>query len=204
MIVGTNSAVGAMFHRAQGTLNWRVALVFGGTGMVTAYFAAGLSKLFAPTLLLVMFALLMLCVAILMIFKPSMACHLDKEAHRNWLVVMTTGAVIGVLTGVLGVGGGFLIVPALVIWVGLPMQQAVGTSLIIIAMNSLAGLIGHMGDVSLDMNLISIFVLTGLLGTFSGTKLAKQIESKTLQRLFAVFILGLAIFLLEDNLTKLI
>jgi uncharacterized protein len=204
MIVGTNSAVGAMFHRSQGTLNWRVALAFGGTGMLTAYLAAGFSKHFSPTLLLVLFALLMVMIAMLMIFRPCVAHQLDKEAERNWLIVIAAGAVVGILTGILGVGGGFLIVPALVMLVGLPMQQAVGTSLIIIAMNSVAGLLGHLGEGALDMHLITIFVVTGLLGTYCGTKLAKHIESKLLQRLFAFFILGLALFLLGDNLTKLL
>jgi uncharacterized membrane protein YfcA len=204
MIVGTNSALGALFHRSQGTLNWRVALAFGGTGMLTSYLAAGISKIFSPTLLLVLFALLMLFVALLMILRPTVARKLDEEASRNWMVVIAAGGVVGILTGVLGVGGGFLIVPALVMLVGLPMQQAVGTSLIIIAMNSLAGVLGHMGDVTLDMRLIAIFVVTGLLGTWSGTKLAQRLENKLLQRLFAVFVLVLAIFLLGDNLGKLL
>ena len=203
MIVGTNSAIGAAFHRSQGTLNWRVALAFGGTGMLTSYMAAGVSDLFSPTLLLVLFALLMLCIALLMIFRPTITYKLDAEAQCNWVVVIAAGAVVGVLTGVLGVGGGFLIVPALVMLVGLPMQQAVGTSLTIIAMNSLAGLLGHLGDVSLDMRLIAIFVVTGLLGTLSGTKLAQRLENKLLQRLFALVVLVLAVFLLSDNLTKL-
>jgi uncharacterized membrane protein YfcA len=100
------------------------------------------------------------------------------------------------------VGGGFLIVPALVMLVGLPMQQAVGTSLIIIAMNSLAGLLGHLGESAIDLNMILIFVITGVAGTLVGTKLAQHIESKHLQKLFAVFIIGLAIFLLIDNMSK--
>lgn len=200
MIVGTNSAVGAMFHRSQGNLNWRIALIFGGTGMVTAYFAAGLSKLFPPDVLLVMFALLMLSVAALMILRPNTADQLDRQAERKWWVVIVAGAVVGVLTGLLGVGGGFLIVPALVMLVGLPMQQAVGTSLIIIAMNSLAGLLGHLGENSLDWMLIAVFAIAGILGTFTGTRLAQRIPSKYLQRLFAIFIIILGSFLLVDNL----
>jgi hypothetical protein len=204
VIVGANSAMGAVFHRSQGTLNWRIALLFGGTGMISSYLAAGISSLFSPTLLLILFALLMMLVALLMTFKPTMAKQFEEEAKSNWLVVITAGAVVGVLTGVLGVGGGFLIVPALVMLVGLSMQQAVGTSLIIIAMNSLAGLMGHLSDTAFDMNLILIFVVTGLLGTFTGTKLAKHIESRFLQRLFALFIIILASFLLADNVGKLI
>jgi uncharacterized membrane protein YfcA len=200
MIVGTNSAVGAMFHRSSGNLNWRIALIFGGTGMLTAYFAAGLSKLFAPNVLLIMFALLMLAVAVLMLLRPEKAKNQTSDTERQWWVVIGAGAIVGILTGLLGVGGGFLIVPALVMLVGLPMQQAVGTSLVIIAMNSLAGLLGHLGESAIDWGLISIFAITGILGTFTGTRLADRIPSKYLQRLFAVFIIALGSFLLLDNL----
>jgi uncharacterized membrane protein YfcA len=201
MIVGANSALGAMFHRAEGTLNWRVALIFGGTGMITAYAAAGLSSLFSPTLLMVMFALLMMAVGTLMMARPAVDRQ-NENFQQNVPVVIIAGAGVGVLTGFLGVGGGFLIVPALVMLVGLPMQQAVGTSLIIIAMNSLAGLLGHLGESAIDLNMILIFVITGVAGTLVGTKLAQHIESKHLQKLFAVFIIGLAIFLLIDNMSK--
>lgn len=204
MIVGVNSAVGAMFHSKQGTLNWRVALAFGGVGMVTAYFAAGLSSLFSATVLMTAFATLMLIVGIFMIIRPAKNTQARPDAERSWAKVIGAGAVIGVLTGFLGVGGGFLIVPALVMLVGLPMQQAVGTSLVIIAMNSLSGFLGHLGETSMEVSLLLIFVVTGLLGTFTGTRLAQYIESKQLQRLFAGFILVLATLLLADNVTKLV
>jgi hypothetical protein len=204
VIVGTNSAIGAMFHRAQGNLNWRVALTFGGTGMLTAYLAAGLSRLFPPDVLLVMFAVLMLVIGVIMILRPTVASTLDSAAERRWWVVIVAGAVVGMLTGVLGVGGGFLIVPALVMLVGLPMQQAVGTSLVIIAMNSLAGVLGHLGEATMDTRLLLVFVTTGLLGTFSGTRLAQRVKSQALQKAFAVFVLALATILLVDNVSKLL
>ena len=203
VIVGANSVLGALFHRAQGTLNWRIAIIFGGTGMVTAYFAAGLSKLFAPTALLILFALLMLAVGALMILRRSPSDD-EARAARSWPVIIGSGATVGALTGLLGVGGGFLIVPALVMLVGLPMQQAVGTSLIIIAMNSLAGLFGHIGDVAIDLNLIALFIITGLIGTYSGTRLAKLIRPEQLRKLFALFIIALSFFLLYDNVTKIL
>lgn len=201
MIVGTNSVMGALLHRAQGTLNWRVALIFGGVGMVTAYLAAGLSTHFSPTLLMVMFALLMLAVGTLMIARPT-THNPARLIHVNLLWVVGAGASVGALTGLLGVGGGFLIVPALVMLVGLSMQQAVGTSLVIIAMNSVAGLLGHLGESTLDLQIILIFVVTGLVGTLAGTKLGTIIESKHLQRLFAVFVIVLALLLLVDNMGK--
>lgn len=204
VIVGVNSATGAAFHNKQGTLNWQVALAFGGAGMVTAYFAAGLSAHVAPTLLMILFAMLMLVVGMVMILRPAKRMPSEPKIERSWLQVILAGAVVGILTGFLGVGGGFLIVPALVMLVGLPMRQAVGTSLLIIAMNSLAGFLGHLGAASMDLGLIVIFTVTGLLGTFSGTRLAQRVDSKHLQRLFAVFILVLATALLLDNLASLL
>ncbi|MEZ4621310.1 MAG: sulfite exporter TauE/SafE family protein [Caldilineaceae bacterium] len=103
----------------------------------------------------------------------------------------------------MGVGGGFLIVPALVMLVGLPMRQAVGTSLVVIAMNSLAGILGHLSQGQLDYATIGLFVVAGMAGTFAGTSLARRIQSDALRRLFAVFVILLALFLLYDNLPKL-
>lgn len=200
VIVGANSAVGAMLHRAQGTLNWRVALMFGGSGMALAYIAGGLSHLLPPTLLLELFALLMLVVGIVLISRRTAAETIRRE--RSIPVIMAAGAGVGILTGFLGVGGGFLIVPALVMLVGLPIHKAVGTSLVIIVMNSMAGLLGHLGTATLDWNIILMFVVTGLAGTFSGVRLAKRFRPTQLQRVFAVFIIGLAMFLLYDNLRK--
>lgn len=201
MIVGMNSAMGAFFHRTQGTQNWQVALIFGGAGMVAAYLSAGLSKLLPSTVLMILFALLMLVVGGLMIFsKPPKN---QEQSKHNWFVTLTSGAGVGVLTGFLGVGGGFLIVPALVMLVGLPMRQAVGTSLIVIAMNSLAGFLGHLNGASIDMLVVTIFVVAGLFGSLSGTKLAKIIKPDYLRTSFALFVMLLAVFLLYDNLQKL-
>jgi len=201
MIVGTNSLLGAYFHRAQGTLNWRVALSFGGAGMIAAYWAAGLSQLFSSTMLLILFALLMLGVGALMLMRKT---PIEKpHSSHNWLVILASGAVVGILTGFLGVGGGFLIVPALVMLVGLPMRQAVGTSLVIIAMNSLAGLLGHLNQTTIDYVTVALFVVAGLIGTFLGVSLTKIIRPDQLRRLFAGFVILLALFLLYDNLPKL-
>jgi hypothetical protein len=116
--------------------------------------------------------------------------------------VLAGGASVGLLTGILGVGGGFLIVPALVMLVGMPMHQAVGTSLVVIAMNSLAGFMGHLSGITLDLPLILTFISTGVLGTFVGARLGKRLDAVLLRKAFAVFVIGLAIFLLYDNLPQ--
>lgn len=202
VIVGANSLLGASFHRAQGNLHWRVAALFGGAGMGMAYLAAQVSRWFSPALLLVAFATLMLVIGGLMLFQPTPPAA-SAPARWRWPVVLASGAGVGLITGILGVGGGFLIVPALVMLVGLPMAQAVGTSLIIITMNSVAGLLGHLGQ-TLDWTLTAIFVITGLAGTWAGARLAHRLPADVLRRAFAVFILVLAVFLLADNLPRLL
>ncbi|MCB0047515.1 MAG: sulfite exporter TauE/SafE family protein [Caldilineaceae bacterium] len=198
VIVGINSSMGAWLHRRQGTLDWKVALIFGGSGMAAAYIAAGWSQAFSPTMLMLLFALLMLAVGAFMVLRPQPA---DTEARRHGLpVIILSGIAVGILTGFLGVGGGFLIVPALVMLVGLPMRQAVGTSLVIIAMNSLAGFLGHMNGAAVDFQMIFLFVGAGILGALAGARLCGIVPPEALRKGFAVFVIILAVFLLADNL----
>lgn len=200
-VVGANSLMGANFHRTQGTLNWRIALVFGWVGMLTAFLASGFSKLISPTVLLIAFAVLMLIIGSFLLVRKDLQEAVSFE--KPLWVTLLSGAVVGALTGVLGVGGGFLIVPALVVLVGLSMQVAVGTSLVIITMNSIAGLLGHIHDNSIQPLMILVFVISGLAGTFVGSRLAKHLPAKKLQTAFAWFVILLAIFLLVDNFNKL-
>lgn len=201
-IVGANSAMGAFFHQAQGTLNWHVALLFGGAGMATAFLAAGFSDRLSPDVIMVAFAGLMLLIGLLLVFRRTNNSSRELE-HLSLGKIIVSGAAVGLLTGILGVGGGFLIVPALVMLVGLPMQQAVGTSLVVIAMNSLAGFVGHLGDGALDVPSLVVFVAAGLAGTFAGARLAHRLPAAKLRQLFAGFVILLALFLLYDNLPKL-
>jgi uncharacterized protein len=212
-IVGGNSVLGAYFHSGQaipkseaapgGALNWRVAAVFGGVGMVVSYLSAGLSKRVPPAALLAAFAVLMLVIGVLMLVQ-SRQPEQARGSLRPWWVLVASGAGVGLLTGVLGVGGGFLIVPALVMLVGLPIYQAVGTSLIIIAANSAAGLAGHLNQGLFDVTLTVIFVAAGFAGTFVGSRLAHRLPAGRLKQAFAAFVIVLAIFLLRDNLPKLL
>ena len=118
-------------------------------------------------------------------------------------MTIASGLGVGVMTGFLGVGGGFLIVPALVMLVGLPIRQAVGTSLVVIAMNSLAGFLGHLDGPSIDLQVVAIFVMAGLTGALVGARLARIVHPDHLRKGFALFVIGLAIFLLVDNANKL-
>ena len=200
-IVGMNSLSGVLLHRNHGTLNWKVALIFGGAGMATAFIAARLSQFFPPTTLLIAFAVLMLLVGGIMILRKSNTREVFEP--RSLVMTLVAGAGVGLLTGFLGVGGGFLIVPALVMLVGMPMRVAVGTSLIVIVMNSVAGLLGHLGGVALDWQLIAIFAVAGIVGTFVGAKLTRVIQQDRLRQIFAIFVIVLACYLLYDNVGKL-
>jgi uncharacterized protein len=202
VVVGVNGAVGAFVHRTQGTLNWRVALMFGGAGMAMSYVAAGWSKQVSPQGLMILFALLMLVIGVFMLLRKLPSD--DQSRDRGWQVTLGSGGLVGLLTGFLGVGGGFLIVPALVLLVGLPMNQAVGTSLMIIAMNSFAGFLGHLSNLQLDASVIAAFVGAGILGTFAGARISKHVPAERLRVLFAGFVILLALVLLYDNVGKLL
>jgi uncharacterized protein len=201
-IVGANSLLGANFHRTQGTLDWQVAVLFGSVGMLGAYLTSGISELLSPAMLMAIFSVLMLVIGLFMLTRKSQT-KVSEKGQSLWVVIVS-GILVGVLTGVLGVGGGFLIVPALVMLVGLPIQLAVGTSLVVIAMNSFAGLAGRIGYESVNVSLIMVFGLAGLAGTFTGSRLAKLLPAQKMQNIFAWFVIALAVFLLVDNVQKII
>lgn len=200
-IVGLNSLSGMWLRRSQGGVNWRVAASFGVAGMLASFATSQISKQFAGSTLLIAFAVLMLAVgaSMLLLRPPQPRAQIAALSPG----VLLAGAGVGALTGMLGVGGGFLIVPALVMIVGLPMRQAVGTSLMVIAMNSLAGLLGHFGE-TIDVAGIAAFAAAGIAGTLAGTRLATRIEPDRLRRYFAMFIVGLALVLLYDNVGRML
>ena len=170
--------------------------------MAASYLSASLSHLLPATLLMILFALLMLVVGAFMILsKPPKDEHL---VMRGWPVIIASGLGVGTLTGFLGVGGGFLIVPALVMLVGLPMRQAVGTSLVVIAMNSLAGLLGHLNSGAIDMTVVLLFAAAGIAGSLVGTRLTRIVKPEMLRTGFALFVMLLAAVLLFDNVGKMI
>jgi uncharacterized membrane protein YfcA len=135
-----------------------------------------------------------------MVLKPQPANQ--DGGGRGWLVTISSGLGVGVMTGFLGVGGGFLIVPALVMLVGLPIRQAVGTSLVVIAMNSLAGFLGHLDGPPIDLQVVAIFVTAGLTGALVGARLTRIVHPDHLRKAFALFVIALALFLLVDNASK--
>ncbi|MBK7993572.1 MAG: sulfite exporter TauE/SafE family protein [Blastocatellia bacterium] len=197
-VVGTTSLIATFLHYKQKTVDLKIAAIFGITGMTGAYFGSGLTYLFSPTSLLFIFGSVMLVISLVMLLKDQK--DISQNVSQNKLVKsIIAGLVVGLLTGFLGVGGGFLIVPALIFFAGLEIKNAIGTSLLIITINSLAGLIGHLQHTSFDLRLTILITVIAAIGTILGTKVAHQVSATTLKSGFATFVLVVAIFLIIKN-----
>ncbi|MGC0144804.1 sulfite exporter TauE/SafE family protein [Pseudactinotalea sp. Z1732] len=197
-IVGVTSLVGMLSHARRGNVRWRTGLVFGGASMVGA-FGAGLVGGYLPgTVLMIAFALMMLTSAAAMICRKGTARprRTDMAAGRAVL----DGFVVGAITGLVGAGGGFLVVPALVLLGGLAMPAAVGTSLLVITMKSFAGLGGYLTTVSLDWALVGAVTAAAVAGSFLGTALTGKVPEGLLRRLFGFFVLGMGVLVLALEL----
>jgi uncharacterized membrane protein YfcA len=200
-VVGATSLGGALIHARAGRVDVRAAALFGVTGMVGAPLGARASYAFAPRTLLILFALLMILVGGLMLRGRGAAAPPAREPSRARLpAVVPAGFGVGLLTGFLGVGGGFLIVPALLFLGALPIHAAVGTSLLVIALNCAAGLAGHLRHGDLPAGLTAVFVAASTLGALLGVRLAATLDPVRLRRSFAAFVTGLGLLLLAKNL----
>lgn len=206
-IVGTNAVVGTVMHWRAGHVRVRQALLFGAAGMAGAYFAAGLSSLVSDELLLVFFAILMLVIGSLML-RPLPVREAEETESRSQLaqlgLTLLAGAGVGVLTGFLGVGGGFLVVPALVLVLRMSMADAVGSSLLVIGLNSAAGLAGHLQGGELNLPLVITFALAGVLGLALGSRWSHRWPAARLRQAFAGLVFVLAVTLLVLNVPALL
>ena len=207
-IVGLNATVGAVDAWRGGRALPRTGLAFGASGLIGALGGAWLNHQLRGELILVLFSILMLAAAAGMLRRSGMRDDTDAFDERyspaRWARLAAVGLGVGLLTGFFGVGGGFLIVPALVLVVGLPMRLAVGTSLLAIALNSLWGLLGHLRFGALDWGLTLLFGIGGLLGVLVGGKLAGRVPEKTLRTGFALLIVGVALFTFARSASALI
>ena len=200
-VVGATSAAGAFPHWRAGRVRFRTAIPFGIAGILGAFAGAWVNHLLPGAVILVLFGFLMLAVAARMFLSPKIPAKLvDGRAIRDdWVPMIATGLSVGVMTGFFGVGGGFLIVPALVVVLGLNMRTAVGTSLVVIAINSASGLAAHLRYGSLDLMMAALFTVGGAVGAFVGAALAGKLDEQRLQRGFATFVAILGIWMVIDN-----
>jgi hypothetical protein len=202
-VVATTSAVGAVAHARAGRVQWRTGVLFGAAGMVGAFGGGRLAAYLPARVLMVMFALMMVATAAAMLRgrrAPSAATTPAATPALPVGKVVLEGIVVGVVTGIVGAGGGFLVVPALVLLGGLPMEIAVGTSLVVIAMKSFAGLAGHLGHVQIEWGTTLLVTAAAVLGSFGGGALASRIPPAALRKGFGVFVLVMAAFVLGKEL----
>lgn len=196
-VVGITSLVGAAMHWRLGNVRVPTALTFGLLAMVGAFAGAKLAAYMSGAAQLSLLAVVMLAAAGSML-RGSRPDDKNEPTPRATLLVPVALSV-GVLTGLVGIGGGFLVVPALVLLARVPMKEAVGTSLLVIAMNSASGFVGYLGSVDFDWRFLSGFTVAAVCGALVGTSLAERVPQATLKRGFAVFLLMMGGFVLYRN-----
>jgi len=206
VVVGISSLMALISHARRGSVCWKSGLFFGLAGMAGAFGGGRLAGHFSGDVLMALFGLVSLSTGLLMlrgkrgetqpnpVGQPTSVCPLRVPFFR----VLFDGFFVGGLTGMVGVGGGFLIVPALSLLVGLPMQGAVGTSLLIIAMNALAGLSGYSQHVALDWELTGLVTAGAIFGSVLGAWLSAFIKPALLRKAFGIMVILVAGYVLSQ------
>lgn len=209
-IVGFTAAVGSRDYFVKGLVNLKTAIIFGFPSIVAVFITRAFIVPAIPNviinfgdvvvtksmLLLLLFAILMLISAYSMIKKTNGVQDHKGPQVFNYPVIFLEGAIVGIVTGLVGAGGGFLIIPALVLLSKLPMKEAVGTSLVIIAAKSLIGFMGEASETTVDWMLIFKVSIFALLGIFIGLYLSKKIDSSRLKPIFGWFVLLMGIYII--------
>jgi len=214
-VVGITSAVGSVSYFKSSNVHLKTAVIFGLPSIVAVYtvrkfimpqipdlvFTWGSMEVTKSMMVLVLFAVLMLLAAISMIRKPIRESKADAELKFNYPLIFMEGIVVGSITGLVGAGGGFLIIPALVLLARLPMKQAVGTSLVIIAFKSLIGFTGDLdGTLSIDYHFMLMFSLYAMIGILIGSYLTRFISNDKLKPVFGWFVLIMGVYILFKEL----
>lgn len=216
-IVGSTSLVGALPKYREGMVNLKTAVIFGIPSILAVYatrawlvplipnpvFSVGSFVVSKAMLMMGLFALLMVFASVSMIRdkKGAAADNGDSGPQQfNYPMILLEGAIVGVLTGLVGAGGGFLIIPALVLFSKLPMKQAVGTSLLIIAAKSLFGFLGDLSHYKLDWVLLGSVTVLAIAGIFLGNRLSRKIDGAKLKKAFGWFVLVMGIYILFKEL----
>ncbi len=200
--VAVTAALAAALHGRQGRVRWRMGLVFGVAGVGGALGGARLSILFPERLLMVLFAVLMATAAVAMLRGRR---WIEEQPERPLTpgavaLIALQGVLLGGLTGLLGVGGGFMIVPILTLVARLPLKQAVGTSVMIISINATAGLIGHLGQATIDWPITLAVTAAMMCGSVVGGRLCSRVEPENLRQGFGWFVIAVAAFVLVSQI----
>ena len=213
-IVGTTSLAGAITNYLKGWIDVKTALLFGLSSISTVFITRkfivpaipenilriGNFTVTAALLTMVLFALLMLMASYSMITNRNAKLNGERTGTYNFPKLLVYGIMIGLVTGLLGAGGGFLIIPTLVLLIGLPMKKAIGTSLMIIAMNSLLGFTGDLGQVEMDWKLLLTLTAIAIAGLFIGNAIGRRIHGDQLKKAFGWFVLVMGIYILIREL----
>ncbi|MEJ7738331.1 MAG: sulfite exporter TauE/SafE family protein [Chitinophagaceae bacterium] len=211
-IVGFTSLVGAFNNYRKGMVDFKTVFLFGSSSITTVFIARKFIIPFLPDVffkigsfsvthglfVMVVFAILMLAASSTMIRSKNV--QIEKKANQKPYLLVIYGVLIGLVTGFLGAGGGFLLIPALVLLMKLPMKEAIGTSLFIIALNSLIGFIGDIGRHVIDWKLLIIITSIAITGIFIGGYLNQKINSQKLKKGFGWFILFMGIYIIVKEI----
>lgn len=215
-LVGTAAGVGAIQYAKQGLVNYRIGVIFA----IPAFFGVFLVRRFVmpnipsvmelsfmsvqkDQLIMVVFAIIMLAASISMIRGRREAETSAASHHKmNLPIIILEGLVVGGVTGFVGAGGGFLIIPALVLLAKLPMKEAVATSLMIITVKSLFGFTGDLGVIQIDWPFLLTTAVISVAGIFIGNKIGKRIPANNLKKGFGYFVLVMGVFIMTQQLIK--
>jgi uncharacterized membrane protein YfcA len=202
-IVGSIALAGSLQFIRAGFINWRSVAIFGLPGMAGTYIGAAIAAYVSGLTQLALFAVVMLLASYLML-RPIKLSGGNHAPRAMWKIA-GDGLVVGIVTGLVGVGGGFLIVPALVLLGGLSMHHAVATSLVIIALKSFSGFYKYLDvlseqDLSLDWPVLWLVTLLGIAGSIVGSRLARRVHQDRLKRWFGYFLIVMGIYILARSL----
>lgn len=212
--VGTASLIGAWKSYRTGFLHMSTALLFGSTSIITVLLTRRLLLPHIPeqlligehisigreTVIMMLFAVLMVLAAFSMIRVKRQHEEIPAAGKPAYILLMAYGLLIGFVTGILGAGGGFLLIPALVFFVKLPVKEAIGTSLLIIAMNSLIGFMGDIGVYAIDWGLLGAVSALAIAGILIGTRLGRNINGSKLKKGFGWFVLAMGTYIILKNI----
>jgi uncharacterized membrane protein YfcA len=198
LVVGVASAVGLIAHARAGRVRWRIGALFGVAGMAGAYVGGVVARFIPGRVLMIGFAVVMVAAGVAMLRGRKSA---RVPGNRRVLVIrsLAQGMVVGLMSGLVGAGGGFLIVPALAMLGGLPVPVAVGTSLLVIAMQSFAGLGGHLASVQIDWRLGGLVTIAAVIGALTGGLLTARIDPNTLRKAFGWLVFLTASVILAEE-----